>query len=143
MYKKILVGVALDHSHNDDPALEVARQLADADAKIIALNVVEEIPLVAANQITGEFLIDIPEEFLVDQLANAEADLKERMKDENDVETIVIRGHSGRSIVDYANDHNIDCIVISSHRPGLQDYFLGSTAQRVVRHAHCAVHVLR
>ena len=36
-----------------------------------------------------------------------------------------------------------DCVVIASHRPGLQDYLLGSTAARVVRHAACSVHVLR
>jgi universal stress protein F len=33
--------------------------------------------------------------------------------------------------------------VIASHRPGIQDYFLGSTASRVVRHANCTVHVMR
>ncbi len=39
--------------------------------------------------------------------------------------------------------HAVDCIVIGSHKPGLSDYLLGSTAARVVRHAPCAVHVYR
>jgi len=39
--------------------------------------------------------------------------------------------------------HAVDLIVIASHRPGLKDYFLGSTAGRVVRHSPCAVHVIR
>ena len=47
------------------------------------------------------------------------------------------------SIIDFATSSGIDCIVIGSHRPGLSDYFLGSTASRVVRHAPCAVHVFR
>ena len=34
-------------------------------------------------------------------------------------------------------------IVIASHDPGLADYLLGSTAGRVVRHAHCSVLVVR
>ena len=32
---------------------------------------------------------------------------------------------------------------IASHQPGLQDYFLGSTAAKVVRHATCSVLVMR
>ena len=56
---------------------------------------------------------------------------------------MIIKGHSGRSIVDVAKDIHADCIVIGSHKPGLIDYLLGSTAARVVRHAPCAVHVLR
>ncbi|MBT8474881.1 MAG: universal stress protein, partial [Alphaproteobacteria bacterium] len=47
------------------------------------------------------------------------------------------------TITEYADSHGCDCIIIMSHQPGLQDYFLGSTAARVVRHAHCAVHVMR
>lgn len=50
---------------------------------------------------------------------------------------------AGRVITEYANKSDIDCVVIGSHKPGLRDYFLGSTAARVVRHAKCAVHVLR
>jgi nucleotide-binding universal stress UspA family protein len=56
---------------------------------------------------------------------------------------MVIKGHSGRSIIDVAVQKNADCIVIGSHKPGLIDYLLGSTAARVVRHAPCNVHVLR
>ncbi|WP_170501927.1 universal stress protein, partial [Ruegeria atlantica] len=37
----------------------------------------------------------------------------------------------------------IDCIVLASHKPGMKDFFLGSTAALVVRHARCSVHVLR
>jgi universal stress protein F len=60
-----------------------------------------------------------------------------------DVRTVAVTGHSARSILDYAEAQEVDCIVIASHRPGLQDFFLGSTAARVVRHANCAVHVVR
>jgi universal stress protein F len=52
-------------------------------------------------------------------------------------------GHAGRAIVDYASENNIDCIVMTSHKPGVEDLFLGSTAARVVRHAKCSVHVIR
>ena len=60
-----------------------------------------------------------------------------------DVTPVVVDGHSARTILDYAEEHGVDCIVMASHRPDITDYFLGSTAARVVRHAACAVHVLR
>ena len=55
----------------------------------------------------------------------------------------MVTGHAARTILDYAEQMKADCIVIASHDPGIQDYFLGSTAARVVRHAHCSVHVVR
>ncbi len=69
--------------------------------------------------------------------------LAEKLADAPHVTPMLVKGHSARTIIDYANEHDIDCIVIGSHKPGLSDYFLGSTASRVVRHAPCAVHVQR
>lgn len=135
MYRNILVAIALDHSPENGKAFDVARLLADEGAQITALNVVEEIPAYVANQ--------LPKEVLSNRRKEAEAELKAEIKGLSDVKAIVISGHAGRAIIDHAERENIDCIVISSHRPGLQDYFLGSTAHRVVRHAQCAVHVLR
>lgn len=135
MYTNILVAIALDHSPDTKKAIEVARLLAEDDAIITAVHVIEEMPGYVANQ--------IPDEILSRRQPEAEAGLNAELDGLKDVKPVVIHGHAGRSIVEYAADANVDCIVISSHRPGLQDYFLGSTAQRVVRHAACAVHVLR
>ncbi|MEP4424264.1 MAG: universal stress protein, partial [Nitratireductor sp.] len=46
-------------------------------------------------------------------------------------------------ILAVAKEKQADVIVIASHKPGLQDYLIGSTAARVVRHAACSVHVMR
>ena len=70
-------------------------------------------------------------------------DLTEKAALLENAQGIVIEGHSGRTILEWAEEHDVDCIVIASHRPGISDYFLGSTAARVVRHAPCAVHVMR
>jgi len=56
---------------------------------------------------------------------------------------VLIEGHSGQTILEWAEANEVDCIVIMSHQPGLQDYFLGNKAGRVVRHARCSVHVVR
>jgi nucleotide-binding universal stress UspA family protein len=52
-------------------------------------------------------------------------------------------GHSYDTILKVAKERNVDLIIIASHRPGFQDYFLGSTAAKVVRHANCSVLVVR
>jgi len=59
------------------------------------------------------------------------------------VQVIVRTGHSYNTILEVAKEKNADLIIIASHRPGLQDYFLGSTAAKVVRHANCSVLVVR
>ena len=59
------------------------------------------------------------------------------------METEVRTGHSYNTILEVAKEKNADLIIIASHRPGLQDYFLGSTAAKVVRHANCSVLVVR
>jgi len=135
MYKNILVAIAMDHSPDSNKAIDVARLLAEDDATITALHVIEEIPTYAA--------VEIPDEVLKRRRPEAETELKAELGGLTDVKPVVVSGHAGRTIVEYAAEFDIDCIVISSHRPGLQDYFLGSTAQRVVRHAPCAVHILR
>ena len=73
----------------------------------------------------------------------AEQRLEERVRDVPEAKAVLINGHSGLAISDYAQKENADCIIVGSHKPGLSDYFLGSTAARIVRHAHCSVIVLR
>ncbi|MEP1610461.1 MAG: universal stress protein [Roseobacter sp.] len=46
-------------------------------------------------------------------------------------------------ILEDGGTHASDCIIISSHKPGFEDYFIGSIAARVVRQAKCGVHILR
>lgn len=135
MYKNILVAVSLDHSPHANDALQVARTLVGEGGQITALHVIEEIPTYIANE--------VPSDLLANRKPEAEALLKSELGGVADVKPVVIRGHAGQAIVSFAEDHDVDCIVIASHKPGLQDFFLGSTAQRVVRFAKCAVHVLR
>ena len=76
-------------------------------------------------------------------VVNAKAALVEKTAHLDGVKAEMVIGHTYRSIIDYAGDNGVDCIVMGSHKPGFSDYLLGSTAARVVRHAPCAVHVYR
>lgn len=136
MYKNILIAIDPSHGHDQQHALDLAGQLADGSgAKFTALNAVEPIPAPVAAQ--------VPENLV--EMANKEAmaDLQRIFEGREEVTCVVRHGKPGSVIVDYAKDNGVDCIVLQSHHPGLSDYFLGSTAARVVRHAHCSVHVMR
>ena len=85
----------------------------------------------------------LPEDHIKEGKSAAKAALKAEIGGVLNVKVDLVVGSAGNAITNYADTHNVDCIVIASHQPGLQDYFLGSTAGRVVRHAHCAVHVIR
>ena len=52
-------------------------------------------------------------------------------------------GAAASQILQCADDNAADLVMIASHRPGLSDYFIGSTAARVVRHAQCSVLISR
>jgi len=135
MYKKILIPIMLDAGHDPTQSFETAKTLGDADAEFMIIHVHEPIPSYA--------FAEVPADFLAETRVNASALLKKRAEAFPEADIDLIIGHAGRGILDYANAHDFDCIVIASHRPGLSDYFLGSTAGHVVRHAQCGVHVLR
>lgn len=135
MYNNILMPIALDHDHPAGPSLDIAKQLLNDGGTITALHVLEELPPYVTQQ--------LPAGQREQQKADFEAALAAAISGVPNAKSALVTGHSGRTILEFAKANNSDCIVIASHRPGLQDYLLGSTAARVVRHAQCAVHVLR
>lgn len=135
MYKNILVPVSLDDDRDVDGAIKVARTLADEGGTIHLLHVVEHIP--------GYAITYLSPEYLTERRKAVVAELEAMAAKIPNGESAVVTGHSGRTVLDWAFKHNIDCIVIASHRPGLENLLLGSTATQVVRHAECAVHVIR
>ena len=136
MFKTILVPIDMAHIVKGKANIDIATEHAAAGAKIILLNVVEEIP--------GWAAAELPANLLDDSRAKVESELKAVAKASGmKMDTIVRSGHAYRTILDVAKEKSADLIIIASHRPGLQDYFLGSTAEKVVRHAKCSVLVIR
>lgn len=136
MYNTILTPVDLSHRERVGPMIKTAKLLGGGDAQIILATVVEDIPAYVAAQ--------IPADILEDSEAQAMAGLERLATEANlSAELEVRRGHAGNAILDIAEEKGVDVIVIASHKPGWEDYLIGSTAARVVRHAKCAVHVLR
>lgn len=135
MYSNILVGLSLEHGISDQ-VLSAARELISEGGTITAAHVHEP-----PNK---QILYYLDDGVAEKSLKKAQGNLAERLKEETDISPVLLESPSaGRAITDYANKHAIDCIVLASHKPGMQEFFLGSTAAYVVRHARCSVHVLR
>ncbi|MEO1638841.1 MAG: universal stress protein [Pseudomonadota bacterium] len=134
MYNNILVPMALDHGIGET-TVEIARKLLSEGGQITALHVHEK----PQNTVTAY----VDDSAIENAYSRAEEILAARVAKMPGVTGKVVSGHSGRTIIDVANDMRADCIVMGSHKPGLIDYFLGSTASRVTQHAPCAVHVAR
>lgn len=135
MYKNILVPVVLDDDGDPKVSFAAAGTLADDNAEITLIHVMEAIP--------AYFTTEIPADLLQKRREDSKASLKQLADGLQNAKAVLLSGHAGSTIVDYAQEHDIDCIVLNSHKPGMQDFFLGSTAARVVRHAKCSVHVIR
>lgn len=59
------------------------------------------------------------------------------------MEVVVREGIVHDQILEQAAEIGADAILMVAQRPGLSSYFIGSAAERVVRHAKCSVFILR
>lgn len=135
MYNHILVPIAADHPETTSKTLEIAKKLLAEGGTLTLFTVLEPIPAYVSQYLPEGQLDHNKRAVLTDLEADVAAIPGAQAK--------LSTGHPAREIEHFAAEHDVDCIVMASHRPGMQDYFLGSTAARVVRHAKCSVHVLR
>jgi universal stress protein A len=136
--QKILVPI--DFSEGSRKALHYAIALAKQSQGEILLLHVLEMPPVPVQAFETAFMEITPEESVANELLQWQAEAGSSAP----VKTLVCSGSASPEIVRVANENNMDLIVIGSHgRTGLARLILGSTAERVVRHAACPVLVVR
>lgn len=138
MYTNVLVPVDLQHKDQASTMIRTAVAIAGGDAQLTLLFVMPEIPVVVG--------LHLPEGSIEKARTHAEEQLRELAKTNNAPQTtsvIIEIGRPHHKILEIAERHSMDLIVIASHQPGLADYLLGSVAAGVVRHAKCSVHVMR
>jgi universal stress protein F len=135
MYKNILVPISFDEGRDPDQAIEIAKFLAEEGTKITLLHVMEKVPGYAQTY--------MPEGYIENSLAACKSEMATMAETIKGGQSAVVTGHSGTTILDFAQEAESDLIIIASHQPKMADYFLGSTAHHVVRHARCSVHVMR
>jgi nucleotide-binding universal stress UspA family protein len=140
MYQKILVPIDLADLDFAKPALTTAVALAQSTGGLVRLmNVIPMTPVMLAEY--------VPPDFDVQQRGSAEESLetvaRESGYDSAKVSTVVRQGGIYHEVLEEAKTFGADLIVMSSHRPAMKTYFLGSNAGHMVRYAKCSVLVVR
>ncbi|AIC26454.1 MULTISPECIES: universal stress protein [Rhizobium] len=136
MYRKIIVAIALGRLDRGENILRKAASLLDDGGEIVALNVVEDVPTYVA--------IELPANMLEDALKDSRDKLEGLVATTGIAAKIDIRnGPPAKAIIAAAESHGADLIILASHIPDFSNYFIGATADRVVRHAKCSVLVER
>jgi universal stress protein A len=139
---KVIV-VPIDFSAESKKALRYACRLAEQFGSVLRLiHVVEPAPFLndLPNVIISRSDAEIAKESLVRLQTLARDEISELIS----ISPQVRVGKPYHEIVTAAKVGGADLIVISTHGyTGLKHAFLGSTAERVVRHAECPVLVVR
>jgi nucleotide-binding universal stress UspA family protein len=140
MFRNILVPVDLADASYAKPAIANATALVDASGgKVRLLNVLPMTPVMLAEY--------VPADFDTQQRQSAEEALAivatESGIDANRISAVVRQGGIYHEILEEAAAFKADLIVMTSHRPAMRTYFLGSNAGHVVRYAKCSVLVVR
>ncbi|WP_296037014.1 universal stress protein [uncultured Agrobacterium sp.] len=136
MYAKILVPVDLSNADKAERMVRKAEALLDQGGQIVLMNVVEDLPNYLA--------IDVPMDIIENAVRDAKSQLAVLKEKSARISSTEIRsGAPAREILAVAEETGADLIIIASHTPDFTNYFIGATADRVVRHAKCSVLVDR
>jgi len=133
------VVVPIDFSAASPQAIAAALALVDAAASLHLIHVMQPLETMSPGFLMGNLTDELREQRVTEALT--------KLADEHGASgaTLAVAiGTPGLEIADYARRHKADLIVIPSHGyHGVKRLFLGSVAERVIRHAHCDVLVLR
>lgn len=135
--------VPLDFSNTSAKALTYAIRMAEQfGSKIILVNVIE--PIATPDLAYHPLMLESEESRAAARRAIESTARKARLPDSM-LDRIVIRnGAPFVEITEAARTLKADLIIITTHGyTGLKHVFMGSTAERVVRHAPCPVLVVR
>ena len=140
MFKSILVPVDLSDVETSHRAIEIAAELALASGGNIRLLYVRSILPVS-------YMEFVPPAFDEEQVEETMTSLKKIAADislpPERVSVSVRVGAVYNEVLDEVDQKGIDLVLIGSHRPTMATYLLGSNAATIVRHAKCAVLVIR
>jgi len=133
--------VAIDGSEGGQHALAKAIDLAQVTgASLIALAVEGPLPAYAAT--IGE--VDEVRREKDSFFRAVAASAKDQAEAAGvDLEVELRPGHAAELITRYARDMHADLVIVGHKGHFLNDYLLGSTADRVAHHAHCPVMIVK
>lgn len=142
-YKKIMV--TLDGSDFAAQALPLAQTLAkNFAADLILFRAVPAMDVMSAPLQVVQFM-DERQQRMVNEATEVMESLAQSLEHQGvRTEAVIEVGDAAEAIVDYAKDHEVDLIVMSTHgRTGLARWVYGSVAHKVLQGAPCSVFLVR
>ncbi len=134
--------VAVDFSDYSKAALRYATFLAEGFGSTLTLVHAVE-PYIYPEDLSAGFTIEELDTRWIQKERDKLETLKHTIKEGIPSSVVVTMGTAWNRIVGMAKSRNADLIVIGTHgRTGLKHAVMGSTAERVVRHAACPVLVV-
>ena len=139
MFSKILV--PLDGSSLAEQALPLARQFAeDRGAHLVFLRVVPYFTVLAADPLLYEEMNRLGEDEATAYLRR----VRNGLADPQSADLVCEVGSAADSILQYAQNNDVDLILMSSHgRSGLNRWVYGSVAERIMSHAPCPTLIVK
>ena len=136
--------VPYDRSPLSKRALERALT-KDPDDQITALYVIDPVLGVYEAEAKGLRAASTWHDRMTEQAEEICADATEQASNHDcEITTVTESGRPARTILEYADEHEIEHIIMGSHaREGVSRLILGSVAERVVRQAPMPVTIVR
>jgi len=140
VFKNILVPIDLADAEYAKPAIANAAELTGSSGgRVRLLNVLPMTPVMLAEYVPADF--DTQQRQSSDEALTIVA--RESGIPAARISTAIRQGGIYHEILEEAAAMKADLIVMTSHRPAMRTYFLGSNAGHVVRYAKCSVLVVR
>ncbi|WP_406670895.1 universal stress protein [Methanolobus sp. ZRKC4] len=141
LYKKIFI--ATDGSEQNEKAVQHALELAKTcGAKLYAGYVVDTAAFASIPMDAGwEMMYE-----LLEKEASVATESVQKMAEDVGItfETVTLEGNPSHEIIEFADNNNIDLIVMGTlGKRGLDHFLLGSVAENVIRNSKVPVLVVR
>jgi nucleotide-binding universal stress UspA family protein len=138
------VAFCTDFSENADQAFDLAFDLTlKFQAQMLLIHVVP--PLVFPSPVMEDFIseqanLQFSEDASKRAMEQIEKNYLGKMGDYKNALVRVLSGHPASEILNFVDQEKVDLVVMGTHGfTGLAHFFLGSTAEKVVRRADCSV----
>ncbi len=132
--------VPVDFSDASREAIRVGLELAESPDRVHLVHVLPPLDSISPGVVWGE----ITDERRANSVRAFFKEFAQREGIPPEVTLVVRIGDPGLDVAEYAGEIAADLIIVSSHGyHGIRRLLMGSTAERILRHAPCPVLVLR
>lgn len=141
LYKNIVI--ATDGSENSGKAISCGIKIAKlSGATVYAIHVVDTPSAVSEIWTAGKDLIH---EMMIRDGKKILSETRKIIEDSGvEVKDVLLNGHPGEEIIRFAENNNMDLIVMGTlGATGLEKFLMGSVAEKVVRFSKIPVMVVR